>query len=262
MDMVKIVFFDSGIGGLSVLAQAKERFPQIEYIYYADKKNVPYGDKTKEDVIAYVLEAMEVIDTLKPDAVVVACNTATSVAIKTIREHYTYPIIGMEPAIKPAVSMCQNASRVLVTGTILTLQEEKIKNLLKLYDKEHVVDLLSLQKLVYFAERGQYDGDEVRGYLKEKFTHKNIEQYNVIVLGCTHFNYFRPVLQDILPKHIEIIDGSLGTIHHMIDLVGYPTKIVPNNQTIAIIESGELVQEQEKLYEYEERIHYLCSIYK
>ena len=100
--------FDSGIGGLSVLRQIIKLLPNEKYIYYADTDNVPYGLKTKEQILEYVENAIDFLNSKKVKAIVVACNTATSVAIKDLRSDYNIPIIGIEPAIKPAIENRKN----------------------------------------------------------------------------------------------------------------------------------------------------------
>ena len=100
---MKIGIFDSGMGGLSVLYQAMKKMPGMDYIYYADRKNVPYGEKTEEQVKGFVDEIIKFLIMKDVDAIVIACNTATSVATKEYRECFPVPIIGMEPAVKKAV---------------------------------------------------------------------------------------------------------------------------------------------------------------
>ena len=117
---VRIAFFDSGIGGLTVLHQAKKLMPQEDYLYYADTDHVPYGSKTKEEIRRYVEEAADFIAAQDVKALVVACNTATSVAIQSLRARYSFPILGMEPAVKPAVKNIAVSKRVLVTATPVT----------------------------------------------------------------------------------------------------------------------------------------------
>src|SRR5947208_158274 len=98
-----IAIFDSGIGGLTVLHQALKKLPTENFIYYADSKHVPYGEKSKEEVLEYVLDAAAFLVNKKIKALVLACNTATSIAAKELRNGYDFPVIGMEPAVKPAV---------------------------------------------------------------------------------------------------------------------------------------------------------------
>ena len=124
---MKIGFFDSGIGGLTVLSEALKRLPHHEYLYYADTEHAPYGKRPKEEVLMYVLEAVDFLVQQGAQMIVIACNTATSIAITTLREKYDIPIIGMEPAVKPAIECVSDGSkRVLVTATPLTLKEEKM----------------------------------------------------------------------------------------------------------------------------------------
>ncbi|MBR3623744.1 MAG: aspartate/glutamate racemase family protein, partial [Selenomonadaceae bacterium] len=126
--MKTVAFFDSGIGGLSVLEEASQKI-DARFIFYADRDNVPYGEKPKEDILKYVDEAVEFLFKSGADAVVLACNTATSVAAKTLRQKYDFPIIGMEPAAKRALDI-DGTKRVLVTATPVTVAGEKMKELI------------------------------------------------------------------------------------------------------------------------------------
>ena len=128
---MKIGFFDSGIGGITVLNEAIKQLPNEDYIYFADTDNTPYGVKPKDEVKKYILAAIDFIYAKGVDAIVIACNTATSIAIEDLREKYNIPILGMEPAVKPAIEKNHSTNkRVLVTATPLTLKEEKLKNLM------------------------------------------------------------------------------------------------------------------------------------
>lgn len=114
---MQIAFFDSGIGGLTVLHQARRKMPQENFLYYADTDHVPYGRKTKVEIRRYVQEAVDFIAQQDVKALVVACNTATSVAIQACGARYSFPIFGMEPAVKPAVNDTSCTKRILVTAT-------------------------------------------------------------------------------------------------------------------------------------------------
>ena len=213
---MKIGFLDSGFGGITVLYEALKLLPGEEYIYYADTINAPYGVKPKDVVRKYILEAVEFIIKQEVDAIVIACNTATSIAIEELRNKYDIPIIGMEPAVKPAteISFMKN-KRVLVTATALTIKEEKLKNLIDKLDNEARVELLALPKLVEFAEALEFDENVVMPYLKEELSPYNMEQYGTIVLGCTHFPYYRDTFKKLAPENVDIIDGNQGTINNL-----------------------------------------------
>lgn len=211
---MNIGIFDSGIGGMTLLHQALVSLPNEKYIFYADTDNVPYGTKTREQVIALVDDVMRFMIAHDCKAVVIACNTATAVAAKIMRAKYQIPIIGIEPAVKPAVAE-SHGKRVMVVATPLTVKEKKLKNLVERVDDAHLVDLLALPKLVEFAERGEFSSHAVEQYLRDRLSAYRIEEYGELVLGCTHFNYFKDSFQKILPESVHIIDGSEGTVRQL-----------------------------------------------
>lgn len=209
-----IGLLDSGFGGITVLSEALRQLPNENYIYYADIEHVPYGTKTKEEVRSYIFEAVDFLVKQGIKALVVACNTATSIAVRDLREMYSFPIVGMEPAVKPAVQN-GNGKRVLVLATPLTLCEEKFHNLVQRVDHEHIVDYLAFPELVELAENMVFDYNKVIPVIKTKLASYDMENYKTFVLGCTHFPIYRNVFKELLPAHIDIIDGSVGTIKYL-----------------------------------------------
>lgn len=217
MDL-KIGIFDSGIGGLSVLHEAFLLLPKEEYLYFADEEHAPYGIRKKEEIIGYVDEAVDFMLKKEVKAIVIACNTATSVAIGYLREKYKIPILGMEPAVKPAVRR-NRGKRIMVIATPVTVREEKLKNLLTAVDGNHIVDLLALPKLVPFAEKGEFETEELRQYLRGEFSRYRLEDYSALVLGCTHFNYFKDTFRKMFPADADLIDGCAGTIRYLAEVL-------------------------------------------
>lgn len=219
---MKIVFFDSGVGGLTVLHEARRKLPAESYLYYADTKNVPYGIHTKEEVFGFVGACID--DILRTDdvrAIVIACNTATSAAIDDLRKRYQFPVIGMEPAVKPALQLVRDSgTKVLVTATPLTLKEHKFQKLLGTLEAQGRVDPLGLPGLVRFAEEGVFDGPEVHRYLQEQLSRFDMQQYGAIVLGCTHFVFFKQAIGAIVPDHVKLMDGNAGTVNQLIRVLG------------------------------------------
>lgn len=222
-----IGFMDSGIGGLTVLAEALRRLPHENYLYMADTKHVPYGVKTKEEVESFVLSTVEKMVQEGIDALVVACNTATSIAVDELRERYSFPIVGMEPAVKPAVEMNRaTGKRVLVFATQLTLSLPKYYALVSRVDENGIVDSLPLPELVEYCEALQFEPDVIREYFRMKLAPYNLDDYGIVVLGCTHYPFYTNILRELLPPHIEIVNGNAGTVKRLASLLhryGMPT---------------------------------------
>ena len=240
--------FDSGIGGLTVLKKIVETLPNEKYIYYADTDNVPYGTKPKEEVKGYINKAVEFLVSKEVKAIVVACNTATSIAVKELREKYTIPIIGIEPAAKPAVENREN-KKVLIMATPTTIKEEKLKYLLESLNAEEYVDLIPMPKLVEFAENKEFESDNVKEYIQEQLKEYNLEDYSELVLGCTHFPFFKDALSKIFPEGTHIIDGSKGVANRLKNILEGNNLLGNNKLEIEYYYSGRLAENKEELNE-------------
>jgi glutamate racemase len=215
-----IAFFDSGIGGLTVLAETIKYHPNEHYLYWADTANVPYGTKSKTEVRQLILHSVASLMNHPIEALVIACNTATSIAIEELRATYSIPIIGMEPAIKPAVALNrEHGRRVLVIATPLTLKETKYHDLIRRIDDQSIVDSLPLPELVHFAEKLMFDHVHVVQYLQEKLSSFDLQEYGTLVLGCTHFAFFRPLFYQLIPRQMNIIDGNQGTVKRLFEVL-------------------------------------------
>ena len=246
----RIGFLDSGVGGLSVLACAKRFIPEAEYIYYADTDNVPYGTKTHGEIISYVEKAMRCLTDLGVSAIVIACNTATSIAAQTMREKYDLPIIGMEPALKPAAMRHPNG-KILVCATKVTIEGEGLRSLIATTGSDP--DLAAMPELVTFAERGIFDKETINVYLRNKI--EKSEQYSAVVLGCTHFTYFREAFAEAFPR-AEIIDGNIGAVKRLASVTGLELtekNCKSDSKTVYLRSGREINDEQEiesfRLYE-------------
>lgn len=213
-----IGIFDSGVGGLTVLNEARKRMPEHSFLYFADRVHAPYGEGSKSKTLQLTLDSVEFMEPMGLNGLVLACNTATSAAVKELRKRYDFPIIGMEPAVKPAVE--HGEGKVLVLATPLTLREEKFKKLVQQVDKQGKVDGIGMPELVRLAENAVFTGATVKSYLLKQLGHLSWENYSAIVLGCTHFIYFREALSEVVPEHVAIIDGNTGTVRRLMDQVG------------------------------------------
>lgn len=238
--------FDSGIGGLTVLREIIKILPNEEYIYYADTDNVPYGIKPKDEVKKYINEAVKFLISKNVKTIVIACNTATSIAINDLRKKYSFPIIGIEPAAKPAIEN-RGQKKVLIMATPTTIREEKLHNLLERFNADEFVDLIAMPKLVEYAEAGDFSSNNVKEYLNEQLKNFNLQDYSEIVLGCTHFPFFKEELKKIVPKDTNIIDGSKGVANRLKNVLQENDLLGNNNLKIEYYYSGRKVEDTTKL---------------
>lgn len=210
-----IGIFDSGVGGISVLSRAKLALPREDFIYYADTAHFPYGDNGPGIIREEVLRAANIMVNRGAKALVIACNTATSIAIKDLRAKYDLPILGMEPALKPAVERCHN-KRIAVMATSLTLREEKFR---RLFDQCSVRgDIINLPApgAADLVENGHYNDEIGQAFLEKLF--EGLGPVDGIVLGCTHYLYLLPLIRKKYPQ-AEIIDGGEGTVRHLTNVL-------------------------------------------
>ncbi|MDR3598656.1 glutamate racemase [Clostridium sp.] len=217
MDMKNspIGFFDSGVGGLSVMREAVAIMQNEDFIYFGDSKNAPYGIKTLEEVKKLTLNAVDFLLEKNVKAIVVACNTATSAAIEEIRDKYRHiPIIGIEPALKPAVKLNREGN-IIIMATPMTLRERKFKSLMDKYRDEASIVSLPCAGLVEFIEQGILDGKELESYLREKFKVYLQGKISSIVLGCTHYPFIKKALSNVVGNDVPLIDGGIGTAQEL-----------------------------------------------
>ena len=206
-----IGILDSGVGGVSLLRHAVRVLPNENFIYYGDNRNVPYGPRPFEEIRE--LAAAAVDELLRQDikALVLACNTITAAYANTLRETARIPIIGMEPALKPA-SMVRKGGQVLALATKATLSLERFAGLMGLYG-EGVIPLEGAG-LVELVEGGKMDSPEARDVLAKLFAPYIDQQIDAIVLGCTHYPFLRRQIQSFFPD-AEIFDGLEGTARQL-----------------------------------------------
>ena len=181
-------------------------------------------------------------------AIVLACNTATSAAITFLRNKYQIPIIGIEPAVKPACAH-NRGKRIMVVATPVTAKGVKLKNLIMKYDIDSKVDVIALPKLVRFAQQDEFNSAEVMNYLNNQFAGHNFNDYSELVLGCTHFNYFKDSFAKLFPDDIEIIDGNIGVSNYLKNIL-IKNGVLDNNNdklcgTVEYYYSGRAVDDKE-----------------
>ena len=205
-----IVVFDSGVGGVSVLRALVRELPEEDFVYFGDSANAPYGPRTTEEIRALTLKNLT---RLKKEydfkAAVIACNTATSAAIGELRAAWPeLPIIGIEPALKPAADRHPGGT-VVVMATETTLREEKFAALTRRMGDRCKIVSLPCPELVEFVERGETEGSELEAWLRRVL--EPWLEADAVVLGCTHFPFAAEALRRVLSPETELLDGSLGT---------------------------------------------------
>ncbi len=210
-----IGFMDSGLGGLSVLAEAIKEMPAEDFLYFGDSANAPYGVRPREEIKALTYRVVEMLIERGIKGLAVACNTATGAAVRSLRSDYPdLPIVGIEPAIKPAVEKTKGG-RIIVLATPMTIAQEKYRALVERFKGD--TDLVSVPcpGLMEFVEEGDLNESELKAYFDKHLSPFLTEDTETIVLGCTHYPFIRRELKGFLKRPIDIIDGSLGTAREL-----------------------------------------------
>lgn len=217
-----IGLFDSGIGGTSIWKEIHELLPHENTIYLADSKNAPYGQKSKEEIIELSVKNTEYLLNQNCKIIVVACNTATTNAIKELRAKYDVPFIGIEPAIKPAaVNSKKNSIGILATQG--TLNSELFNKTVKRFQETKIMEQIGTG-LVKLIENGEINSKEMDLLLHQYLEPMIKANIDYLVLGCSHYPYLIPQIKKILPKDIKIIDSgeavALQTKNVLLEKVG------------------------------------------
>lgn len=211
----RVAFFDSGIGGLNLLAQCVRRMPYANFTYFADNYNMPYGTLDSDELFYKADKIFNKIATLDPQAAVIACNTVTAVCAKRLRAKYSFPIIGVEPAIKPAAI---SGGKCLVLATPATAASKSISTLLERYGNGNT-QVAACPNLAEYIERNIFnmDENEIIKMLPDFLP-------DCVVLGCTHYSY----IADIVKKfyNCQIYDGIYGTADRICNIL--PQKCAPS----------------------------------
>ena len=201
-----IGLFDSGIGGTSIWSAIHTLLPNESTIYLADSANAPYGEKSKAEILALCKKNTELLLSKGCKLIVVACNTATTNAIKELRALYDVPFIGIEPAIKPA-ALSSKTQTIGILATKGTLSSELFNKSLEVYANTTILEQIG-HGLVELIENGQLDSAEIQNKLKSYLEPMIAANMDYLVLGCSHYPYLIPAIKKILPPHIQIIDSG------------------------------------------------------
>ncbi len=191
--------FDSGVGGLTVLKECFLRLPQAGFYYFGDNARAPYGNRREEEIVSFVREALLRFEALKVDAVVLACNTATAVCIDLMRREFSFPLIGTEPAVRPAAGRCK---RAVLLSTVRTASSRRLTELIQ-GEAECAFTVLPCPTLAEGIERALILGEPL--LLSE---HLRRVECDGVVLGCTHYVFVREEIGEYF--HAPVFDGNRG----------------------------------------------------
>jgi len=200
--------FDSGVGGLSVLRAIREQLPAQPVIYFADQAHVPYGPRSLEEVRAFSAEISRFLLNLGAQVIVVACNAASAAALHSLRERFpNVPFIGMEPAVKPAAEGTKSG-RVGVLATPATFQGELYASVVERFANDVSIFQNTCPGLVAEIEVGRMDGRKARRILTDALRPMLAEGIDTIVLGCTHYPFVIPLIEEIAGPQVRVIDPA------------------------------------------------------
>ncbi|MBR3182124.1 MAG: glutamate racemase [Eggerthellaceae bacterium] len=201
--------FDSGVGGISVLRELVATLPNEDFVYFGDSVNAPYGEKSREQVVRL---SRSIVDRLLDEgvkAIVIACNTATSAAATELRADYAHvPIIGVEPALKPA-TLASGIKRILVMATPITLRLDKYQQLAEKWGSGHEVISAPCPGLAARIEQGNLDSPDVSELIAQ-FIGDYAGNVDGVVLGCTHYAFVAPQIRAVIGD-VPLFDGAHGT---------------------------------------------------
>lgn len=223
-----VLIFDSGVGGLSIYQEIRQLLPNIHYIYAFDNQAFPYGEKTEAFIVERVLKIVTRVQQQHPlTLVVIACNTASTVSLPTLRKHFFFPIVGVVPAIKPAVQLTRN-KRIGLLATRATIHCTYLQDLIECFAVDCQIERLWSSELVKLAEKKLHGGSVSVDALRKILTPwLNMDSPpDTVVLGCTHFPLLAEELAKILPYNTQMVDSGAAIAHRVVWLLSLQQKAV------------------------------------
>ncbi len=224
-----IGIFDSGIGGTSIWKEIHQLLPFEKTIYLADSKNAPYGQKSKKEIIDLSFKNTQLLLDMNCKLIVVACNTATTNAIKELRTHFNLPFIGIEPAIKPA-AIHSKTQTIGILATQGTLNSDLFHETAQKFSHTKIIEQVG-HGLVPLIEDGKMNTPEMYDLLTTYLKPMIAANIDFLVLGCSHYPYLIPLIKKILPKHIQIIDSGQAVARqtkNVLEQVGFTIEKEPH----------------------------------
>ncbi|MDH2917768.1 MAG: glutamate racemase [Sideroxydans sp.] len=243
--------FDSGVGGLSVLHHIRRTLPEARLIYVADSAHVPYGDKPAAYIEQRSHALARFLISQGADALVIACNTATAVAAASLRAQFSLPIIGMEPAVKPAVAVSKSGV-VGVLATTGTLESARFAALLERYGEEVEIITQGCPGLVEQVEQGDLHGAKTRELITRYTAPLLARGADTLILGCTHYPFLAPLIRELVGSEITLVDTGAAVARQLqrrlpVERICRATDEVDATAQVQIYTSGDIAQAQPTL---------------
>ncbi|WP_020560390.1 glutamate racemase [Thiofilum flexile] len=210
--------FDSGLGGLSVLLEIERQLPAEDLVYVADSAHAPYGAKTADYMAERCIKISDFLLSQRVKVIVVACNTATAYAAEVLRQHLTIPIIGLEPAVKPAVKLTQTG-KIGVLATRQTANSARLQRLIDTYAQNTQVVVQACPGLVEHVEAGDFNSAELKQLLSEYLKPLQEQGVDTLVLGCTHYPFLRQTLMELIQGQMTIVETSQAVTRQVVNIL-------------------------------------------
>ena len=250
-----IGIFDSGIGGISILEKLKQLLPNENFIYLADNQNCPYGSKSKKEIISLSKKNCEKLIELNCKIIIIACNTSTTNSIKKLREIIAIPIIGIEPGLKPAIHYTKTKNiGILATEKTLgsklffeTLNQNRI-------DDIHIHEQIGYE-LVNLIEEDSHSKQNLQKILEKYLVPMINKNIDCLLLGCTHYNHIKDIIEEIIPVDIKIVD-TIAPVNKRVLNILKSNNILnksTNKRTIKIFYNGKKLSDNYLDREYDLR---------
>lgn len=230
--------FDSGAGGLTVLADLRQELPDEHYIYFGDTANVPYGMRSDAEITELTLKGCKFLIDAGVKLIVVACNTASQAALNTLRATFPIPFIGVVPAVKPAARATRKG-RIGVAATNQAAKATYLRQLIDEFAGGIQVFAVGCPELVTLVEDGEFDGPNVEETVRQALQPLLAQDVDVIVLGCTHFPALRTVIERVTNHQVQIIDSGTAIAHRtraVLDAESHMRKRAKSDATIGTLQ--------------------------
>ena len=209
-----IGIFDSGLGGISCLGQGIHMLPSEKFVYFGDSGEPPYSLLSETEARTLCIGACDFLVEKGVKAIVIACNTATYLAVSEIRKKYEIPVLGMEPAVKVAADYGLNG-KIVILATGMTLKSRMVDNLIDRYGQGLEIVKLPFRDGITLVESGVISGPKMEACIRKAFAELDPRSISSVVLGCTHFGFLAQSVKKVLGDPVRIADGNEGTIRNL-----------------------------------------------